>query len=141
MSPDTLFDVEPVAEPRTVPVRAHVRRVTTDTSPLPRHRITDPETSAQAAKAVAGSGVEREILEVFVAQIRAQGTKWDGLTDDELCALMPQRYGPTVKSARSRLFRNGYLGEWTAYRISAEGVVRQSARGQRMKVWTLRRTV
>lgn len=128
---DTLFDMAPVVESRTVPVRAHVRRVHGDTSPIPRHRVTDPETSAQAAKSVAGRGVEREILEVFAVQVRLQGTKWDGLTDDELVALMPGRYGPTIKSARSRLTKNGFLGQFGTQ-------TRPSARGQASTVWNLR---
>jgi len=107
---------------RTIVVREHLRRVHGDSSPIPRHRNTDPETSRNAARSVAGQGVEREILEKFHA--------FGALTDDELAATLPDRYPPTVRTARSRLFRNGYLAD--------SGAVRQSARGREMTVWTLR---
>jgi len=119
---ETLFNLDPVPDPRMVPVKAHLRRVTTDTSPIPRHRLSDPQTSAQAAKSVAGQGIESKILAVFVGQPY-------GLTDDELCGLLPSLYAPTIKSARSRLSKNGYLTD--------SGSVRPSQRGRDMTVWFL----
>lgn len=128
MGDATLFDLEPVEAPRTVIVREHVRRVSGDTSPIPRHRVSDPATSVNAAKSVAGQGVEREILEAFVKNRRTHGVP--GLTDDELAALLPDRYPPTIRTARSRLFRNGHLAD--------SGQVRLSARRREMTVWVLR---
>lgn len=115
----------PAAAERYVEVRAHRRRLTgDDTSPIPRHRITDPVTSSHAAKRAAGQGVEAEILGVFA--------RYPELTDDELCAVLPDRYPPTTKSARSRLAKNGYLHD--------TGRTRPSARGVDQIVWTLRNT-
>ena len=51
----------------------------------------------------------------------------DGFTDDELCSYLNVRYPPTVKSARSRLSRAGYLRD--------SGVRRDSARGRPSIVW------
>ena len=115
----------PRAAERYVTVREHKRRVVGDSSPIPRHRVTDGPTPRRAARKVAGQGVEAEILEVFARHPA-------GLTDDEVCACLPNRYPPTVKSARSRLWRNGYLIDL--------GIVRPSSRGADMAVWTLRNT-
>lgn len=114
----------PEAVSRTVRVREHLRRVKGDTSPIPRHRVTDPEPSRAAARAVTGRGVERAILDVFARHV--------DLTDDELAACLPERYPPTIKSARSRLSGSGHLVD--------TGMVRASNRGHDMTVWSLRNT-
>ena len=104
---------------RTTTVRAHTRTVT------PRHRQDDRETAVEAAVAVArcASAVESEIREMFA--VEGPG----GLTDDELCAACEDRYGPTVKTARSRLARSGVLED--------SGVRRLSGRGRAQIVWRL----
>lgn len=84
-------------------------------------RLFDPDTSYAAAQCI-GQGVENAAYRVFCR---------DGcsLTDDELAALLPGFYAPTVKSARSRLTRRGLLVD--------SGKRRSSERGQRMIVWRL----
>lgn len=114
---DTLFNLD------TIPTRKMtvVRNTGNETSPIPRHRLTDPETSRIAARRAAGRGVEQAILDVF-------GQHWE-LTDDELVRLLPDRNPPTVKSARSRLVRSGHLQN--------TGRIRTSSRGCPMTVWRL----
>lgn len=85
------------------------------TAALARHA--DPDTSRQAA-ARAGS-VEDLIVDVFVDGVR--------LTDSELCARLDDHYGPTVKSARSRLTARGVLAD--------TGQRRPSPRGRPQIVW------
>lgn len=93
-----------------------------DLAPMPRHRATDPETSKAAARAQKPSALETEILEVF----RLHRPEI-GLTDDQLCRLLPDRYGPTVKTARSRLSNAGHLVD--------SGQRAKSRRGRDMIVW------
>lgn len=92
-----------------------------DQSPMPRHRATDPETSKQAAAGQCPGALEAEILEVF----HVDGGR--GLTDDELVSVLRPRYGPTVKTARSRLAKRGVLVD--------TGQRRLSNRGRLMAVW------
>ena len=94
-----------------------------DESPHPRHRHTDPDTSRSAAAAQHSSALEIEILQVF----HADGGR--GLTDDELAAVLRHRYGPTVKTARSRLASHGI--------VTDTGQRRHSNRGRLMAVWAL----
>jgi len=93
-----------------------------DQSPLARHRHSDPATSVEAATVQHPQALEAEILERF-----AMCPMWDGLTDDELVRTLPERYGPTVKTARSRLAKRGLL--------VANGDRRRSARGAWMAVY------
>jgi hypothetical protein len=93
-----------------------------DQSPLARHRHSDPNTSMQAAASQQPGALEVEILEAF-----AKCPSWDGLTDDELVHALSDRYGPTVKTARSRLAKRGFL--------VANGDRRRSSRGAWMAVW------
>ncbi|HMI47104.1 MAG TPA: hypothetical protein VK481_00375 [Gemmatimonadaceae bacterium] len=113
----TLFGDAP-ASPRTVPVRAHERRVSGPVS-APLSRSTDGATSRAAISHEHGDKAEAAILGVFSG---------DALTDDQLCARLPDWYQPTIKSARSRLSRAGYL------RRAGEGV---SERGRPMAKWAL----
>jgi len=94
-----------------------------DESPHPRHRHTDPDTSRAAAAIQHSSELETEIVKVF----HADGGR--GLTDDELAAVLRHRYGPTVKTARSRLAGHGIVID--------TGQRRHSNRGRLMAVWTL----
>ena len=96
-----------------------------DESPHPRYRHSDPDTSRAAAAAQHPSALEIEILQVF----HADGGR--GLTDDELVAVLRHRYGPTVKTARSRLAKRGVLID--------TGERRRSNRGRDMAVWKLAR--
>lgn len=94
-----------------------------DQSPHPRHRRSDPDTSRAAAAVQRCSELEGEIRSIF---------GWHGgrgLTDDELCRLLPDRYPPTVKTARSRLAKRGVLYD--------TGQRRRSQRGRDMAVWQL----
>jgi hypothetical protein len=90
--------------------------------PHTRHRRTDPETSRTAAATQQNSPLEGDILEVFRLH-----RPYAGLTDDQLCRLMPERYGPTVKTARSRLTKRGLLVD--------SGRRAPSGRGREMIVW------
>ena len=94
-----------------------------DQSPLARHRHTDPATSVEAAAVQQPQALEVEILEVF----HVDGGR--GLTDDELVSVLRPRYGPTVKTARSRLTKRGTLVD--------TGQRRLSNRGRLMTVWAL----
>lgn len=69
------------------------------TAPAGRVRHTDPETSVAAARRAGGA--RTAILEAF----RDHGP----MTDDQLCDRLPTMYGPTVKTARSRLTGEGFL--------------------------------
>jgi hypothetical protein len=84
----------------------------------PKARIADPPTSRAAAAQVDPSPTETAILEVF----RVHGA----CTDDELCHRLPGLYGPTVKTARSRLSKRGLL-------VPAGS--RLSCRQREMTVW------
>lgn len=92
---------------------------------VPEARAADPATSHAAAAAIAssaGAGLD-DLRECF----RDAGRR--GLTDDELCARLPRRYAPTVKSARSRLAK---LGE-----VVPTDETRLSARGRSQIVWRI----
>lgn len=89
----------------------------------PTARYDDPAPSHAAAELIAPhtAAVEHDIVAAFRAHPA-------GLTDDELCRHLEQRYPPTVKTARSRLAKTGRLvptGE------------RLSLRGRPMTVWRL----
>ena len=87
-----------------------------------RARRTDPDTSRDAARAVqqhAGT-LENLILTEFCLH--------DGMTDETLCARMPDHYGPTVRTCRSRLTKRGLL--------VAAGIERNS-RNRDMTKWRL----
>ena len=90
----------------------------------PRARRQDPDTSRDAARAVTqhAGRLENSILVEFCIR--------DGLTDEQLCERMPDYYGPTVKTCRSRLRKRGLL--------VAAGVVKNS-RGRDMTQWKLAR--
>lgn len=107
----------------TVPVSAP-NPTLFDMSPHPRHRHTDPDTSRAAARAQQPSALEAEIVRTF--QLHRPTI---GLTDDQLCRLLPDRYAPTVKTARSRLTRAGVLVD--------TGARQRSNRGRDMCVWRL----
>jgi hypothetical protein len=95
-----------------------------DLSPHPRHRHTDPDTSQAAAAAQRPSALEAEIIRVFHLH-----RPHVGLTDDQVCRLLPDRYAPTVKTARSRLTKAGVLVD--------SGQRQRSNRGRDMIVWRL----
>lgn len=90
----------------------------------PTARQSDPATAHTAAAAVE-SGRIGSCLTDLRECFRAAGAR--GLTDDELCARLPRRYPPTVKSARSRLAK---LGE-----VVPTDETRLSARGRSQTVW------
>jgi hypothetical protein len=86
----------------------------------PRARAVDPATSHAAAAQVTEPGwTEFRILAAY--------DSYGPLTDDELCEALPEFYGPTLKTARSRLTKRGLL--------EANGT-RPSFRGRDMTVWT-----
>lgn len=95
-----------------------------DQSPHPRHRRTDPDTSRAAAACQQPSALEAEIVNTFRLH-----RPHIGLTDDQLCRLLPDRYAPTVKTARSRLAKRGVLVD--------TGQRQRSNRGRDMAVWQL----
>lgn len=68
--------------------------------PSPLSRSTDGATSREAAASVNGAAVEARILLAF--------ERWGPMTDDELVATC-DGYGPTLKTARSRLTKAGCL--------------------------------
>ena len=121
----TLFDAEPRPQHRDPiylqPRRA--RRIETIVEPaFLSARISDPETSIEAAKAQTGR-TERVILAHF-----ERSGLW--LTDDELCTQLGNLYhAPTVKTARSRLARAGLLVD--------SGKRGKSARGRQQIAWRL----
>lgn len=86
----------------------------------PAARRTDPATSHAAAETVRPGKTEAAIL--AVARIAGP------LTDDELCHRLPGLYGPTVKTARSRLSKQGLL---------VPDGVRMSCRQREMTVWRI----
>lgn len=90
-----------------------------DTRGLARH--CDPPTSRVAAETITGR-TERLIVATFAAA-------GHGLTDDDLCGRLAGLYGPTVRTARSRLTRDG--------RVVDSGVLGISARGRACVVWQL----
>lgn len=83
-------------------------------------RLFDPDTSYKAAQVI-GKGVENAVYSAYCC--------FD-LTDDELCATRPDFYGPTLKSARSRLAKRGILID--------SGLRRPSNRGRDQIVWAMR---
>lgn len=86
----------------------------------PKARATDPVTSKAAAGQVRQGPTETAILTV----LRMAGP----LTDDELCHRLPGLYGPTVKTARSRLAKRGLL---------VPAGTRLSMRQREMTVWQI----
>lgn len=88
-------------------------------------RVSDPSTSIAAARSIEPGRTERRILEVF--------GQWPyrGFTDDELVGELERfaLYGPTVKTARSRLSKQG--------RLVDSGKRRLSDRGRDQIVWVL----
>lgn len=87
----------------------------------PRARATDPETSHQAAASVEAWVQDNALLKKFAIH--------GALTDDELSAVCPLWWPPTVKSARSRLKNLGLLVD--------SGERRPSQRGRNQIVWKL----
>lgn len=90
-------------------------------------RASDPQTSVDAAEAVdshVGRGVEHAVYAAFTLR------DW---TDEELAEYLTDVYGPTAKSARSR------LSKWHKGRaplLKDSGVRRPSHRGRDQIVWT-----
>ena len=83
-------------------------------------RRTDPTTSQAAARAQHG-GAEAAVLETL-------NLRPAGMTDGELCASLPDWHGPTLISARSRLYKRGF--------ISQNGKTRRTGRnGREQLVW------
>lgn len=93
-----------------------------DLAPHPRHRHTDPDTSAQAAASVTPGRTEKAILDQFAMC-------FFGMTDDELAKALVPMYAPTVKTCRSRLSNAG--------RLIDSGRRRPSDRGRDQIVWVL----
>lgn len=89
----------------------------------PRSRHDNPETSRDAARAVAqhAGALENLILQEFCLH--------DYMTDDELCAWLPSHHAPTVKTCRSRLSKRGLLVD--------TGERRPSLRRRDQIVWRL----
>lgn len=87
----------------------------------PRSRAQDPPTSRQAPSNQASSELAQRILDMF--------HRYWSLTDDDLCELLPDMHGPTVRTCRSRLKNNGLL--------VPSGATRKSTRGRDMIVWTV----
>lgn len=91
----------------------------------------DPETSMLAASSLSGR-IDGEVLGVFRAGFVG--------TDDELCARLPHLYGPSIKSARSRLARPvpdkaGKPGRGPL--LEPTGEHRDSQRGRKQQVWRI----
>jgi len=94
-------------------------------------RRTDPETSTAAAWSLTPGHTEAAVLDAFC------GLRGVGYTDDELAAaLAPQHYGPTVKSARSRLSHVDERTQRPALLVDS-GTRRPSVRGRDQIVWRL----
>lgn len=93
-----------------------------DVPPHPRVRKTDPVTSVEAARRQSG-GTRVAILEAF--------RRFGPMTDEQLAdrLAVDGLYGPTVKSARSRLQREGL--------VVATSRVERSRRGANQIVWAL----
>lgn len=87
----------------------------------PKARSTDPETSKAAAESVEAWVQDDALLCKFA--------KHGPLNDDELAAVCPSWYPPTLKSSRSRLSKRGLL--------VPTGEKRPSNRGKPMQVWRL----
>jgi hypothetical protein len=88
----------------------------------PKVRHTDGDTSRDAARAVQqhAGALENLILTEFSLH--------DYLTDEELCGWLPDVYGPTVRTCRSRLTKRGLL--------LASGQ-RENSRGRLMTIWRM----
>lgn len=86
-----------------------------------RARRSDPETSHNAAAAI-GLGVERAVYQCF----RHYGPMHDDLLVERLNATI---YGPTARSARSRLSKRGLLAD--------SGDRAKSDRGRDSIIWRL----
>jgi hypothetical protein len=81
---------------------------------VPRARTSDPATSHAALTNSESRNVERAILILFRPGV--------SYTDDELVdALQGTVFGPTARSARSRLARQGHLYDTGERRLSARG--------------------
>ena len=80
----------------------------------------DPVTSLDAARKQRG-GIEHAIREVF------ETLDLGNLTDDELADRLNWCHPPTVKSARSRLTKQGWLED--------SGIRRRSGTGSTMIAW------
>lgn len=86
----------------------------------PRARVDDPPTSVAAAASLPPCGaLESLILDTFA--------RWGAMTDEEACARLPEIYGPTLRTCRSRLAKRGLL--------VPTGELRASSRGRDMRVW------
>lgn len=85
-------------------------------------RASDPETSRQAASVIS-TGVEHAVYECFSLH--------GPMHDDLLVQRLDGIYGPTAKSARSRLVKRGLL-----VATDERGL---SGRGRLQVVWALRR--
>lgn len=86
----------------------------------PQARGCDPITAHVAAATVNEPGyTEFRILAAFDVH--------GALTDDELVEMLPDFYGPTIRTARSRLTKKGL--------IVPTGATRLSGRGRDMTVW------
>lgn len=79
----------------------------------PRARHDDPETSRLAASSVVERRSELESLILITVTCHDFG-----MTDDEICAVLPRRHPPTVKTARTRLSNAGLLVDTGEKRLS-----------------------
>lgn len=85
----------------------------------PSARRSDAATSHEAAASLPPCGaLESSILDAFA--------RWGALTDEEVCERLPEMYGPTVRTCRSRLTKRGLL---------VPSGRRPSSRGRDMTVW------
>src|SRR5207237_5446966 len=91
--------------------------------PVGRSRKDDPDTSRLAGESISAF-TDRAIIAVYHEDSEKTCR---GLTDDELCAELPDLHAPTVKTARSRLTDRGLLVDI--------GWRRLSNRGRQMIVW------
>lgn len=91
-------------------------------------RVSDPVTSARAARSITPGRMEQPILDVFRA------SPYRGFTDDELVAELPALYGPSVKTARSRLASSK---DGRVPLLVDSGKRRLSDRGRDQIVWVL----
>lgn len=88
----------------------------------PEARATDPPTSHAAAEAVSHEAGRQE------TRIMERFAMFGPMTDETLCMRSPQWYGPTIRTARSRLSKRGFL--------VPDGVEKNS-RGRDMTIWKL----